>query len=81
MANSKDEVLPLYDFAKKYGSRFELFAAFAMGEHGRESRVRSLEKGANLTYASIGEALAPGQLNVAQLSRCSVLQNKSPAFV
>jgi len=64
MAHSKDDVLPLYDFAKKYGNRFALFAAFAMGEQGRESRVRSLEEGANLTYASIGEALAPGQLSV-----------------
>jgi len=64
MAGSKDDVLPLYDFSKKYGNRFELFAAFAMGEHGKESRVRSLAEGANLTYASIGEALAPGQLSV-----------------
>jgi len=64
MANSKDEVLPLYDFAKKYGNMFELFSAFAMGEQGKESRFRSLEEGANLTYASIGEALAPGQLSV-----------------
>jgi len=64
MAHSKDEVFPLYDFAKKYGNKFELFAAFAMGEHGKESRIRSLKEGANLTYVSIGEALAPGQLNV-----------------
>jgi len=64
MAHSKDDVLPLYDFAKKYGNKFELFAAFAMGEHGKESRSRSLKEGANLTYASIGEALAPGQLKV-----------------
>ncbi len=64
MAHSKDDALPLYDFAKKYGKSFELFSAFAMGEHGKESRVRSLKEGANLTYASIGEALAPGQLSV-----------------
>jgi len=64
MAHSKDEVLPLYDFAKKYGNKFELFSAFAMGEQGQESRIRSLEEGANLTYASIEEALAPGQLSV-----------------
>jgi len=63
-AHSKNEVQPLYDFAKKYEGKFELFAAFAMGEHGKESRVRSLKEGANLTYASIGEALAPGQLSV-----------------
>ncbi|GBU24976.1 3-dehydroquinate dehydratase [Fibrobacteria bacterium R8-3-H12] len=64
MAHSKNDAEPLYSFAKKYGEKFELFAAFAMGEQGKESRVRSLKEGANLTYASIGEALAPGQLSV-----------------
>jgi len=64
MAHAKNDALPLYDFAKKYGKKFELLSAFAMGEHGQESRIRSLEEGANLTYASIGKALAPGQLSV-----------------
>jgi len=66
-AHSKNEVQPLYDFAKKYGKKFELLSAFAMGEHGKESRIRSLKEGANLTYASIGEALAPGQLSLENL--------------
>ena len=64
MAHSESDAEPLYDFAKKYGKKFELFSAFAMGEHGKESRFRSLKEGANLAYASIGEALAPGQLSV-----------------
>jgi 3-dehydroquinate dehydratase I len=68
MAHSKTDVEPLYDFAKKYGEKFELFAAFAMGEQGKESRVRSLKEGANLTYASIGKALAPGQLSVEEIN-------------
>ena len=67
MAHSKNEVQVLYDFAKKYGKKFELFSAFAMGKHGKESRIRSLKEGANLTYASIGKALAPGQLSVEEL--------------
>jgi len=67
MAHSKNDVLPIYDFAKKYGKKFELFSAFAMGEQGKESRVRSLEEGANLVYASIGKALAPGQLSVEEV--------------
>jgi 3-dehydroquinate dehydratase-1 len=67
-AHSKSDAEPLYDFAKKYGEKFELFSAFAMGEQGRESRVRSLKEGANLTYASIGDALAPGQLSVEEIS-------------
>jgi 3-dehydroquinate dehydratase-1 len=64
MAHSKNDAEPLYNFAKKYGNKFELFAAFAMGEDGKESRTRSLKEGANLTYCSIGDALAPGQLSV-----------------
>jgi 3-dehydroquinate dehydratase-1 len=71
MAHSKNDVLPLYDFAKKYGKKFELFSAFAMGEYGKESRLRSLEEGANLIYCSIGEALAPGQLRVEEISTLS----------
>jgi 3-dehydroquinate dehydratase-1 len=67
-AHSKSDAEPLYDFAKKYGEKFELFSAFAMGEQGRESRVRSLKEGANLTYASIGAALAPGQLSVEEIN-------------
>ncbi|MDR3002088.1 MAG: type I 3-dehydroquinate dehydratase [Fibromonadaceae bacterium] len=69
MAHSKNDVQPLYDFAKKYGKKFELFSAFAMGEHGKESRIRSLKEGANLTYASIGKALAPGQLSVEEINK------------
>jgi len=64
MAHSKSDAEPLYDFAKRYGKSFELFAAFAMGEEGKESRLRSLEEGANLTYSAIGDALAPGQYNL-----------------
>jgi len=67
MAHSMRDAEPLYDFAKKYGEKFELFSAFAMGEQGKESRVRSLKEGANLTYASIGKALAPGQLSVEEI--------------
>jgi 3-dehydroquinate dehydratase-1 len=67
MVNSENDAQVLYDFAKKYGEKFELFSAFAMGEKGKESRVRSLKEGANLTYASIGEALAPGQLSVEEI--------------
>jgi 3-dehydroquinate dehydratase-1 len=67
MAHSKSDAEPLYDFAKRYGKNFELFAAFAMGEEGKESRLRSLKEGANLTYSSIGDVLAPGQYNLLYL--------------
>ncbi len=40
-----------------------------MGETGIASRVWSLKVGANLTYASIGKAQAPGQVDVARMER------------
>jgi len=73
MAHSKSDAEPLYNFAKRYGKSFELFAAFAMGEEGKESRLRSLSEGANLTYSSIGEALAPGQYNLITSASATML--------
>ena len=48
---------------------FELFAAFGMGTTGKASRVWSLKEGANLTYGSIGEAKAPGQVDVLKMKK------------
>jgi 3-dehydroquinate dehydratase-1 len=67
MAHAESDAEPLYNFAKKYGKYFELFSAFAMGEQGRESRIRSLEEGANLIYCSIGKPLAPGQFSIDEI--------------
>ena len=47
-----------------YRYRFELFSCFAMGKSGEESRIKSLARGANLTYCSIGISVAPGQIPV-----------------
>lgn len=44
--------------------RFGLISCFAMGKTGESSRIRSLEFGANLTYCSLGKAVAPGQIPV-----------------
>ncbi len=45
-------------------NRFELFSCFAMGKSGVESRLKSLQLGANLTYCSLGVSVAPGQIPV-----------------
>lgn len=59
----------LYAFIRKEARHFELFAAFAMGATGQASRIFSLACGANLTYGAIGEALAPGQIQVGVMRR------------
>lgn len=62
MSNSDSDCDRLYKFAKKFGKKFQMFAAFGMGETGRVSRLWSLNEGANLTYGSIGHSEAPGQI-------------------
>ena len=69
MSNSETDCERLYKFAKDFARDFELFAAFGMGETGIASRVWSLKAGANLTYAAIGKAQAPGQVEVAKMER------------
>ena len=43
--------------------------AFAMGEHGRLSRVLCLYMGSPWTYVSIGKPVAPGQYSLVQMKR------------
>ena len=69
MSNSDTDCERLYKFTMDFAIDFELFAAFGMGETGIASRVWSLKVGANLTYASIGKAQAPGQVEVARMER------------
>ena len=64
MSNSATDCDRLYKFIKKYSKYFKLFGAFGMGETGRISRLWSLKEGANLTYAAIDSAQAPGQIDV-----------------
>ena len=59
-----DHVYPWINSVGEYGYRFELFSCFAMGKSGEESRIKSLARGANLTYCSIGISVAPGQIPV-----------------
>ncbi|SOE75326.1 3-dehydroquinate dehydratase [Fibrobacter sp. UWT3] len=69
MSNGETDCERLYKFARIHSQNFELFAAFGMGETGKASRVWSLKEGANLTYGSIGQAQAPGQVDVLKMAR------------
>ena len=64
MCNQEEDCERLYDFCRKFGGDFELFAAFGMGDYGRVSRIWSLKEGANLTYGSMGRVAAPGLIEV-----------------
>lgn len=62
--NDSISILKLYEDAKN--SNINL-VAFCMGEHGILSRVLCTFAGARFTYATLGEALAPGQLSMKKM--------------
>lgn len=67
MARSIDDsisMLQLYEHAR--ASNVNLIA-FCMGEHGILSRVLCTYAGAKFTYASLADAVAPGQLTLKQM--------------
>lgn len=57
-------VLKLYETAKRYSINL---IAFCMGEYGVLSRVLCTYAGAPFTYASLTDAIAPGQLTLRQM--------------
>jgi 3-dehydroquinate dehydratase-1 len=69
MCNAEEDCERLYDFCRRFGGDFELFAAFGMGDCGRVSRIWSLKEGANLTYGSMGCTAAPGLIEVPTMAR------------
>ncbi len=73
MANSLDDnvkTLALYrhlrSMASNYGYGINLIA-FCMGEHGIVSRILCALLGSPFTYASLNNAVAPGQLTIKQM--------------
>jgi 3-dehydroquinate dehydratase len=69
-------VLKLYEVAKKANINL---ITFCMGEHGVLSRVLCTYAGAPFTYASLTDAIAPGQLTLKQMrSIYDTLEKKSP---
>ena len=69
MSNDTEDCRRLYKFIKKHSKKFKLLAAFAMGDTGKTSRLWSLKEGANLTYGAIGNAQAPGQIDVMTMKK------------
>lgn len=59
-----DSVYPWIKSVADGSWRFALISCFAMGKTGESSRIGSLEFGANLTYCSLGKAVAPGQIPI-----------------
>ncbi|GAB4317931.1 MAG: hypothetical protein Kow0069_20850 [Promethearchaeota archaeon] len=62
-----EDNVTVLEFCKEASERGVPVAAFCMGELGALSRVLCLACGSRLTYASIGEATAPGQASIGAL--------------
>jgi 3-dehydroquinate dehydratase I len=67
MSKELGDCAPLYDLARQEHAGFTWFAAFAMAATGKASRLYSLVCGANLTYASLGDVVALGQIEAEQM--------------
>jgi len=67
MSKELGDCAPLYELAQMEHVGFTWFAAFAMAATGKASRLYSLVCGANLTYGSLGETVAPGLIEAGQM--------------
>lgn len=70
--NDSTRVLQLYS---KSGNASLI--AFAMGDHGRLSRILSLYLGSPYTYVSLGKPIAPGQFSVDEVKKITRTNKRS----
>lgn len=67
--NDSTKVLELYNKKGKNN-----LISFAMGDHGRISRILCLYLGSPYTYVSLGKAIAPGQFSVDEIKKITNLK-------
>ena len=73
-ANEADESIRMLDFLIRSSKEVEIpVIAFAMGKEGRFTRVASSLLGSPITYASVEEKAAPGQIDLPTMKK--VLDN------
>ncbi len=65
-ASSPDDVLRLLNVTRKANKKGRVIT-IAMGDAGRISRIVAPLLGSEITYASVGDAVAPGQLQLNEL--------------
>ncbi len=69
-ANGPEEAIQMLDFLIRASEEIDIpIIAFAMGEEGDFTRVTAPLLGSPITYASVGEKTAPGQLNLTTVRR------------
>jgi 3-dehydroquinate dehydratase-1 len=73
-AKSTDDSVRMLELYSKKGKNNLI--SFAMGDHGRISRILCLYLGSPYTYVSLGKAIAPGQFSVDEVKKIINLKNK-----
>jgi len=68
MATKTTDVNKILDFCRQYSHHGIKLISFCMGELGKVSRILSILNGCAFTYAHIGEATAPGQIHISEIS-------------
>ncbi len=66
-ASSPDDVLSLLNVTRKASKKGRIIT-IAMGDAGRLSRIAAPLLGSEITYASVGKTVAPGQLELDELN-------------
>ena len=66
-AKSTDDSTRMLELYSKKGKNNLI--SFAMGDHGRISRILCLYLGSPYTYVSLGKAIAPGQFSVDEMKK------------
>ena len=71
-AKSTDDSTRMLELYSKKGKNNLI--SFAMGDHGRISRILCLYLGSPYTYVSLGKAIAPGQFSVDEVKKITNLK-------
>jgi len=72
-ANSIGDATTILELYSKKKS--QNLIAFAMGDHGRLSRILGLYLGSPYAYVSLGKPIAPGQFSVDEVKRITKIQS------
>ena len=78
MANTEQDVLDLMNFTRGFKTLNpeQEYVTISMGKVGKVSRITSDVTGSSWTFASLGEASAPGQISLSSMTKIRKILNE-----
>ena len=78
MANTEQDVLDLMNFTRGFKTLNpeQEYVTISMGKVGKVSRITSDVTGSSWTFASLGEASAPGQISLSSMTKIREILNE-----